>query len=209
MTIFYCLRFENLPTWRAKSRIYIPQEQGVPVIPPGTRFPHSQSQSYFTTGGLPPINSSWRQAPWDSRLAMLYQLNTCCHSPYVTSFLRRGCVCRLQLLLTIVSAVILESESRGTHNHISLSQIRDSLNLEDQVLVFLSPRNRVAQLHSQALLVMSWGGPTENTASSYVACWFIAAGMCLPRCFLAMDLSDFTIPDFGRHVTIHMCVMAL
>jgi hypothetical protein len=22
-----------------------------------------QSQSYFTTGGLPPISSSWRQAP--------------------------------------------------------------------------------------------------------------------------------------------------
>jgi hypothetical protein len=26
----------------------------------------SQSQSYFTTGGLRPISSSWRQAPWDS-----------------------------------------------------------------------------------------------------------------------------------------------
>jgi hypothetical protein len=24
----------------------------------------SQSQSYFTTDGLPPISSSWRQAPW-------------------------------------------------------------------------------------------------------------------------------------------------
>jgi hypothetical protein len=27
----------------------------------------SLSQSYFTTGGLPPISSSWLQAPWDSR----------------------------------------------------------------------------------------------------------------------------------------------
>jgi hypothetical protein len=27
----------------------------------------SQSQSYFTTGGLPPISSTWRQAPWDPR----------------------------------------------------------------------------------------------------------------------------------------------
>jgi hypothetical protein len=27
----------------------------------------SQNQSYFTTGGLPPISSSWRRAPWDSR----------------------------------------------------------------------------------------------------------------------------------------------
>jgi predicted GIY-YIG superfamily endonuclease len=27
----------------------------------------SQSQSYFTTVGLPPISSFWRQAPWDPR----------------------------------------------------------------------------------------------------------------------------------------------
>jgi hypothetical protein len=27
----------------------------------------SQSQSHLTTGSLPPISSSWRQAPWDSR----------------------------------------------------------------------------------------------------------------------------------------------
>jgi hypothetical protein len=27
----------------------------------------SQSHSYFTTGGLPPISSSWRRAPWYSR----------------------------------------------------------------------------------------------------------------------------------------------
>jgi hypothetical protein len=37
----------------------------------------SQSQSYFTTGGLPPISSSWRQAPWDSRPASIFQLNPC------------------------------------------------------------------------------------------------------------------------------------
>jgi hypothetical protein len=32
----------------------------------------SQSQSYFTTGGLTPISSSWRQAPWDSRPVILF-----------------------------------------------------------------------------------------------------------------------------------------
>jgi hypothetical protein len=48
-------------------------------------------------------------------------------------------VCRLQLLLTLVSTVILRSESRGTHD------------LEGQVPVFISPRNRVAQLYPQAL----------------------------------------------------------
>jgi hypothetical protein len=76
----------------------------------------------------------------------IFQLNTCGHSPYVTSSLTRGWVCRLQLLLGLASAVILRSESRGTHNHILLSQIRDTPNLEGQVPVFISPRNRVAQL---------------------------------------------------------------
>jgi hypothetical protein len=70
----------------------------------------SQRQSYFTTGGLPPISSSWRQAPWDSR-PVTFQLNTCGYSPYVTSSLTWGWVCRLQLLLVL----ILRSESRGTH----------------------------------------------------------------------------------------------
>jgi hypothetical protein len=49
-------------------------------------------------------------------------------------------VCRLKSLLVLASAVILGSESRGTHDHILPSQIRDSPNLEDQVLVFISPR---------------------------------------------------------------------
>jgi hypothetical protein len=41
-------------------------------------------------------------------------------------------MCRLQLLLALASAVILRSESYGTHNHILLSQILDSPNLEGQ-----------------------------------------------------------------------------
>jgi hypothetical protein len=60
-------------------------------------------------------------------------------------------VCRLQLLLVLVSAVILKSESRGTHDHILLPQIRDSRNLEGQVPVFISRRNRVGRLYRQAL----------------------------------------------------------
>jgi hypothetical protein len=39
--------------------------------------------------------------------------------------LARGRVCRLQLLLAFASTVILGSESRGTRDHILLSQIRD------------------------------------------------------------------------------------
>jgi hypothetical protein len=60
-------------------------------------------------------------------------------------------VCRLQLLLFLESAAILGSESRGTRDHILLSQIRDSPNLGNQVPVFISPRNRVARLYPQAL----------------------------------------------------------
>jgi hypothetical protein len=45
--------------------------------------------------------------------------------------LTRGRVCSLQLLLALASAVILGSESRGTRDHILLSQIRHFL--------FLSP----------------------------------------------------------------------
>jgi hypothetical protein len=41
-----------------------------------------ESQSYFITGGLPPISSSWRQAPGGSRREIFYfQLNPCGYSP--------------------------------------------------------------------------------------------------------------------------------
>jgi hypothetical protein len=65
--------------------------------------------------------------------------------------LTRERVCRLQLLLSLASAVILGSESRETRDHILLSQTRDFPNLESQVSVFISPKNRVTQLYPQAL----------------------------------------------------------
>jgi hypothetical protein len=115
-------------------------------------MPHSQSQSqsYFTTRGLPAISSSWCQAPWDPRPVFFYP-NTCCFGLYVTISLTRRWVCPLKLLLALARAVILRSESRGTDNQILLSQIRDSPDLEGQVLVFISPRNRAARLYPQAL----------------------------------------------------------
>jgi hypothetical protein len=88
-----------------------------------------------------------------SRLTTLnfFQLNTCSHSPYVTSSLTRGWVCSLQLLLVLASAIIFRSDSRGTHDHILLSQIRDSPNLEGQVPVFIFPKNSMVLLYPQAL----------------------------------------------------------
>jgi hypothetical protein len=55
-----------------------------------------------------------------------------------------------KLLLALATAVILGYESRGTHDCILLSQIRDTTNLVGQVPAFISPRNRVAQLYPQA-----------------------------------------------------------
>jgi hypothetical protein len=81
----------------------------------------------------------------------ILQMNTWGHCPYVTSFLMRGWVCHLQFLLVLACTVILRSESCGTHDHILLSQIWDSPNLEGQVPVFTSPRNRVARLYPEAL----------------------------------------------------------
>jgi hypothetical protein len=63
----------------------------------------------------------------------------------------RGWVCHLQLLLVLASTVILMSESCGTHDHILLSQIQDSSNLEGQVPVFITPHKMVARLYPQAL----------------------------------------------------------
>jgi hypothetical protein len=51
MTTFYCLRFETPPTWRASSPYLFPQEQGGPVIPPGTGFPFIASYDTQGYGG--------------------------------------------------------------------------------------------------------------------------------------------------------------
>jgi hypothetical protein len=55
------------------------------------------------------------------------------------------------LLLAVTSAVILRSKSHWTHDHILLSQIRESPNLEGQIARFISARYRVARLYPQAL----------------------------------------------------------
>jgi hypothetical protein len=58
---------------------------------------------------------------YDQIFISVWQLRVCwCGALSLT----RGRVCHLQLLLTLASAVILGSESRGTRDHILLSQIR-------------------------------------------------------------------------------------
>jgi hypothetical protein len=92
-----------------------------------------------------------------------FQLYTWFYKPYVTSSLTRGCICHLQLLLALASAVILKFEARGTHDYILLSKVWDFSNLEGQVLVFISLRKRVPQLYPQALVPFS-SPPTTSRA---------------------------------------------
>jgi hypothetical protein len=105
-------------------------------------------RSYVTTGGQSG-SLSWCQAPiWGPRPDSYYcQTVCCCWAPSLT----RGRICNLQLLLVFASIVTLLSGSRGTHDHILLIQTRDSPNLEGQVPVFTSPRNRAVKLYPQVL----------------------------------------------------------
>jgi hypothetical protein len=97
-----------------------------------------------------------------------------------------------QLLLALTSAIILGSESCGTHDHILLSQIRDFPNLEDQVPVFVSHKNTVSQLN-----------PSLQQFIYYRFRVFAAVEACSSRRSLAMAVSSgSTILGFRHHVTI-------
>jgi hypothetical protein len=76
---------------RSLPRCY-EQDQLTVAVRELLRFSKKSNQSSFTAYSLPPISSSWHQATWGSRIE-IFKLNPCDHSPYVTSFLPRGCVC--------------------------------------------------------------------------------------------------------------------
>jgi hypothetical protein len=126
----------------------------------------NQSQNYVTNDGQS-ASLSWCQAPiWGLRPDLYYcqTLRVCwCAALSLT----RERVCRLQSLLVLASAVILGSESRETRDHILLSQIRDSPNLEGQVPVFISPRNRVAHFTPRYWVPFS-SPPTTRSATVVV-----------------------------------------
>jgi hypothetical protein len=72
-------------------------------------------------------------------------------SYYMALSLTRGRICNLVLQLRLASSVPLGSESHGARDHILLSQFLRLRNLEGQVPIFTSPRNRVTQLYPRAL----------------------------------------------------------
>jgi hypothetical protein len=62
-SVFYNVQYTIYLHFRVMTLMYWQCIQGQSTF---------QSQSYFTTGGVPPISSSWRQAPWDSRPVILF-----------------------------------------------------------------------------------------------------------------------------------------
>jgi hypothetical protein len=109
-----------------------------------------ERESYFTTVGLPPISSSWRRAPWDSRPEYFLRLNTCSHSPYVTPSLMSGWVCCFQLLKAIASAFVLRSESAGLMTTVYCLRFEIS-QPGAQVPVFISPQEQSGPVIPPAL----------------------------------------------------------
>jgi hypothetical protein len=85
-------------------------------------------------------------SPWRLTTSSFFNLNTCSYSPYVPS----SVTTEWGLAFTIAAGPRQRSHSRiqvpRDSWNILLSRIRDSLNLEDQVPLFISPTNRVTQL---------------------------------------------------------------
>jgi hypothetical protein len=74
------------------------------------------------------ITNQFALAPSPLRLTgriFFSRMNTYGHNPYIITSLTRGWICHLQLLLALTSAFILGSRSRGTRDHILMSQNRD------------------------------------------------------------------------------------
>jgi hypothetical protein len=81
---------------------------------------------------------------------------------------------------------------------------RNSTPLDSTELFFITTLHRPRRKHS----LFCWEGvftAALHSKGSYliVTCVFVAARMCLQsRCLATNVYSDFTIPAFGRHVTI-------
>jgi hypothetical protein len=135
-----------------------------------------------------PASLSWCQAHiWDplTNFSLLFliifrQLRVCwCGAPSLT----RSPVCSFQFLLGIASAAFLRSESHGTHEHILLPLFFRLPHLEGQVPVFISLKNRVAQLCS----------PSSKFYSSICIISFACFSQFLNYCLIYLLLCWFHI----------------
>jgi hypothetical protein len=108
-----------------------------------------KSQSHVTTNG-PSVSLSWCEAPiCGLRLDFYYwQLPVC---RWGALSLTRELVCSLQLLLVSPAQSFLGPSAAGLVTIFYCLRFETPPNLEGQVPVFISPRNRVLQLYPQTL----------------------------------------------------------
>jgi hypothetical protein len=167
----------------------------------------TQSQSYFTTGDLPPISSSWRQAPRDSRPEILFfRLNPCGHTPNVTSSPTRGWVCLLWIGLAFVKctyriySMLLKSLSFVLTNSESNSKsvlCYDRRSVGQSILVSnprLGPKNRFFVTESCEFVDM--GRPIWRED-----------GLCVYSCCWSSPAQSFSGPSSTGVVTILYCLI--
>jgi hypothetical protein len=85
-------------------------------------------RSYITTGGLPPVSSSWHQVPWSSRPESLFvlQLKPYTHSLCVTSSLTRRRTCILWISLAFVKRTYYTSHMQHVIENSSFYNIYKS-----------------------------------------------------------------------------------
>jgi hypothetical protein len=151
---------------RPGSHIYIPQEQGGPVIPPCTVFPFHRllwlTGLQWRYSNLPPHGMLSHKFKVTLRqsvclnvehplglVTLYYFLSVCCCLKFAVLFLW-GALSeeRTGLQFAVHS---LNGPSHAEPITILYCLIWDSPNLESQVPVFISPRNGLAQLYPRAL----------------------------------------------------------
>jgi hypothetical protein len=127
MTTFYCRRFAIPPTGRTRSPYLYPPGTGWLGYPPKHWVVYILSLILSLmlrpTVRLPVCLAIEHPSGANGHIFITVRHMRVCWCGLLS--LARGRVCRLQLLLVLASAVILGSESRGTRDHILLSQIRD------------------------------------------------------------------------------------
>jgi hypothetical protein len=127
------------------------------------------------------------EKPLETTSNFLFPTEFLRYSPYVTSSLMKGWVCRLQLLLALASAVSLRSESRGSHCTVSDRRLR-------------GPGPRIYIPQEQGVFDCPTYNPFARTEykapfPTIVPCIFVVRWKCLPsRCLeTALHATIFTI----------------
>jgi hypothetical protein len=131
----------------------------------------SQSQSYFTTGGLPPVSSSWRQAPWDLRPLI-----------FSTEHLWSWSLCnvlsdeRMGLSFTIAADFRQRSHSdvrvpRDYWSHFTVSDSRLPQTAGPRPRIYI-PQEQGGPVITQALRSLNWIHESVHSRMNYVSSFY-------------------------------------